>query len=166
MVFYPSCADKGVLCEHLRAFDFDQCDHLWDWPEDSANFSWFEIEDFQSFDGVEATVFPTSDEEKKDYPKTAWALHTRTRVWASSRDLEQQNEVIRAARKQFGGCFINDSYGKNRYIPVPPDLRDSVARGIYLVPSTGPIPPSPTIPAPRTLAPVSSTTASSPSPLD
>jgi len=40
--------------------------------------------------------------------------------------------VIRAARKKFGGYFTNDWYGKNRYIRVKPDVRDAVARGIYL----------------------------------
>ncbi|MFC1999282.1 hypothetical protein ACFLXE_00805 [Chloroflexota bacterium] len=35
-------------------------------------------------------------------------------------------------RKRFGGDFVNDCYGKNRYIPIEPDLRDAIARGIYL----------------------------------
>jgi hypothetical protein len=61
-----------------------------------------------------------------------WALHTRTRVWASPADKNHQNETIRAARGRFGGHFYNDWYGKNRYIRCEPDGRDAVARGIYI----------------------------------
>ena len=132
VVLYPDCVDKDTLCRYLRAFNFEPCDHLWDWPKGSQHFHWFESDNFRSFDGVEATVYPTRDKEREDYPQSTWALHTRTRTSASASDKEQQNDVIRSARKQFGGCFVNDCYGKNRYTPITSDPRDSVARGIYL----------------------------------
>ena len=132
IVLYPDRADRRTLCGHLRAFDFEPCEHLWDWPKASRHFHWFERGDFRSFDGVEATVYPARDAEKKRYPKSTWILHTRTRIWASVSDREQQNSVIRSARRQFGGCFVNDSHGKNRYTPIAPDHRNPAARGIYL----------------------------------
>ena len=133
MVLYPDRADWRALCSHLRACNFEPCEHLWNWPKGSRHFHWFEHRDFRSFDGVEATVYPTKDAEKKRYPQSTWALHTRTRVWASASDRQQQNSVIRSARRQFGGRFVNDSYGgTNRYIPITLDLRDPVARGIYI----------------------------------
>ena len=77
-------------------------------------------------------MYPTSAEEKVEYPRSDWALHTRTRSSASEGDRKQQNEVIRSARRNFGGSFVNDWCGKNRYTPIEPDPRDAVARGIYL----------------------------------
>ena len=132
IILYPNSPDKPMLCTHLREFDFQPCTHLWNWPKGSKHFQWFESADFISFDGVEATVFPTGTEAKKDYPRSAWALHTRTRSSASEGDRKQQNDVVRSARRKFGGSFVNDWYGKNRYTPLEPDPRDAVARGIYL----------------------------------
>lgn len=132
IVLYPDRANKRTLCNHLRAFRFEPCKHLWRWPKGSRHFHWFERCDFRSFDGVEATVYPPKDVEKERHPQATWALHTRTRIWASASDKEQQNTVIRSARKQFGGYFVNDSYGKNRYTPIVPDSRDPAARGLYL----------------------------------
>ena len=132
IVFYPNSSDKNMLCAHLREFGFLPCTHLWNWPKSSKNFQWFEDTDFVSFDGVEATVYPTRAGEKEDYPQSLWAIHTRTRSSASQGDRKQQNEVIRTARRKFGGSFVNDCYGKNRYTTIEPDPRDAAARGIYL----------------------------------
>ncbi len=87
--------------------------------------------EYQSYDGVEATIFaPTEGLDEGSRP-CAWALHTRTRASASPADKEQQNCVVRAARKRFGGPFHNDSAGKNRYTKIEDDGRDAPSRGIY-----------------------------------
>ena len=132
IILYPNSADKKVLCTHLAYYSFQPASHLWNWPKGSRTFQWFEEAGFISFQGVQATVYPTSSEEKRDYPKSPWALHTRTSAFASEGDRIQQNEVVRSARRKFGGSFVNDWYGKNRYTPIEPDPRDPVARGIYL----------------------------------
>ncbi len=132
IVLYPARANRRTLCSHLRSFSFESCEHLGNWPKGSRHFHWFERDDFRSFDGVEATVYPARDTEKERCPQLTWVLHTRTRMWASADDKEQQNSVIRSARRQFGGSFVNDSYGTNRYTPIVPDPRDPAARGIYL----------------------------------
>lgn len=132
IVLYPINASRDELKNHLFKLGFQPCDHLWDWPKESLHFWWFEDAQYKSFDGVEATIYPREDEEKERYPRGDWALHTRTRASASAGDHEYQNFVIKTARKKFGGDFTNDWYGKNRYIPIEPDQRDAVARGIYL----------------------------------
>ena len=132
MVLYPHSATKSSICDHLRASNFKPTNHLWSWPAGSKHYRWYQSNDFLSFDGVEATVYPTSDEERIAYAQSTWALHTRTRASASIGDKNQQNHMIRSARKRFGGSFTNDWYGKNRYTPTDPDPRDAVARGIYL----------------------------------
>ena len=132
VVLYPPKVEKEPLCKFLKEYGFDPCEHLWAWPEAAEHYQWFSPVDFESFDGVEAAVYPVQDSERELFPESKWALHTRTRVAASTIDRKRQNAVIRAARKRFGGSFYNDGYGRNRYIPIEPDRRDSVARGIYL----------------------------------
>lgn len=129
---YPKSASKKELREHLRSLGFQKTGHLWDWPQGSTHFFWFESEDYKSINGVEATIYPPSEEEQQRYGSCEWALHTRTRAGASSFDREQQNNVIRSARRRFGGNFYNDWYGKNRYIEVDKDEKGPVGRGIFL----------------------------------
>jgi len=132
IVFHPKSASKEEIKRHLLMLGFRSCQHLWDWPKGSLHFHWFEARENLSFDGVEATIFARSAEEKHREPGSDWGLHTRTRAVASSGDLEQQNFLIKTARKKFGGNFFNDWQGRNRYIPIESNPRDAVARGIYL----------------------------------
>jgi hypothetical protein len=125
-------ATREQLREHLSSFGYLPSGHLRSWPEGSLNYYWLERQEYKSFDGVEATIFPVASEKRDQYGGCEWALHTRTRVAASSFDLEQQNTIIRTARKKFGGFFINDAYGKNRYTPVEKDTRGPIGRGIFL----------------------------------
>jgi hypothetical protein len=133
IVFYPESATKEELCRLLIINGFRRCQHLWNWPQGSAHFAWFEPSDFKSIDGVEATVYVPSDDERRPAGETcAWALHTRTRASASSHDKNQQNVIVRLARKEFGGSFVNDWHGKNRYTPVQMGETGPVGRGIFL----------------------------------
>ena len=132
IVLYPPKVGRETLCKFLKECGFDPCEHLWSWPKGAKHYQWFSQVGYESFDGVEATVYPVKDSERELFPGSKWALHTRTRVAASTNDRKRQNAVIRAARKRFGGSFYNDGYGRNRYSPTEPDRRDAVARGIYL----------------------------------
>jgi hypothetical protein len=131
IILYPQLASKTQLRKLLVQHGFEKCQHLWDWPKGSLHFQWFDEEDFKSTTGVEATICPPTEEEQRVHGPCKWALHTRTRAFASSFDRDQQNCVIRSARKEFGGHFINDWHGKNRYTPVGPDTKGPVGRGIY-----------------------------------
>lgn len=133
VILHPKNATRDQLRQLLEKRGYHPTDHLWDWPKGSLNYHWFDRTDYRSFDGVEATIYPPSDENKlKKLGQCAWALHTRTRVSASPADKQEQNETIRAARQMFGGSFYNDWYGNNRYTPIEEDSRDAPARGIYL----------------------------------
>jgi len=131
--FHPQRASKEALEALLREYGYRPCGHLWNWPKGSLHFHLFENRDFLSYDGVEATIFPPSAEEIEELGPCEWALQTRTRSSASPYDKHQQDEIIREARKRYGGSFYNDWQGKNRYNNPDPDQRDAVARGIYLV---------------------------------
>jgi hypothetical protein len=133
ITLYPKAASRDELSRVLRNLGFTPVEHLWDWPKGSLHFSWFDRTDYRSFDGVEATIYPPSEDQQKKLGRSAWALHTRTRASASPADKEQQNTVIRIVRQKFGGNFYNDCYGTNRYIKTEEDPRLPVARGIYLV---------------------------------
>ena len=131
VTLHPETSDKRGLQALLVEFGFERCGHLWNWPEGSLHFRWFSDVEYRSFDGVEATIFaPTKalDEGSRPCP---WALHTRTRTSASPADREQQNRIVRAARKRFSGAFYNDSAGKNRYTRIEDDGRDAPSRGLY-----------------------------------
>ena len=131
VTLHPETSDKRELQALLVEFGFERCGHLWNWPEGSLHFRWFSDVEYQSYDGVEATIFaPTEALDEASRP-CAWALHTRTRASASPADREQQNRIVRAARKRFGGAFHNDSAGKNRYTRIEDDGRDAPSRGIY-----------------------------------
>ncbi len=133
MILYPKTASKETLRKHLVSLGFQKCDHLWPWPKGSIHFSWFESEDFQSVDGVEATIFPLEREETEKHGGCEWGMHTRTRASASPSDRQKQNEVIRTARKAFGGQFTNDgAYGNNHYIAIEDDGKSPAGRGIFL----------------------------------
>ncbi len=117
----------------LRERGFQPCGHLWDWPKGSLHFNFFEDKDFLSYDGVEATISPPSEDRTKELGPCEWALHIRTRASASPYDKYLQDELVREARRRYGGSFYNDWRGRNRYNNTPSDGRDAVARGIFLV---------------------------------
>jgi len=133
IILHPRNATRDQLKQFLEHRGYTRTEHLWDWPKGSLNYHWFDRSDFRSFDGVEATIYPpTDDENVKKLGQCDWALHTRTRSSGSVADKQEQNETIRAARQKFGGSFYNDWNGKDRYTPVHEDGRDAPARGIYL----------------------------------
>lgn len=133
IVFYPRKATRDDLVKFLKQRGYRPTKHMWEWPKGTVHLHWFEISDFKSFDGVESSVFPLSEESRVNLKTSCtWAIHTRTRAAASAVDRGQQNETIRAARKQFGGYFYNDWNGKNRYIPVEQNS-SPIARGLYLL---------------------------------
>ncbi len=132
IVLHPKSGTRDEIKQHLLLLGFRSCQHLWDWPKDSLHLFWYEERDSLSFDGVEATIFPRSAEEKVREPGSDWGLHTRTRATASPGDRNYQNFLIKTARKRFGGNFVNDWYGRNRYTAVEKDPQDATARGIYL----------------------------------
>lgn len=133
ITFHPETSDKRRLKALLDDLGFEPARHLWDWPKGSLHFHWFNDVEYQSYEGVEATIFPPNEALESGSPPCAWALHTRTRAWASPADMKQQNLVVRTARARFGGAFYNDSAGKNRYTKVEDDGRDAPSRGVYLV---------------------------------
>ena len=132
VTLHPEMSDKRGLQALLVEFGFERCGHLWNWPEGSLHFRWFSDVEYQSYDGVEATIFAPTEALEKGGRPCAWALHTRTRASASPADREQQNRIVRAARRRFGGAFLNDSAGKNRYTRIEDDGRDALSRGLYL----------------------------------
>ena len=132
LTFYPTIAKKRQLKNLLVELGFKPTSHLWEWPKGSIHFHWFNQTDYLSYDGVEATVYSPDQGDTQRFGQCDWALHTRTRIWASPADLDQQNYVVRIARARFGGKFYNDSAGTNRYTKVEEDHRDAPSRGVYL----------------------------------
>ncbi|MDP9353481.1 MAG: hypothetical protein M3P51_18330 [Chloroflexota bacterium] len=133
IAFYPESATKQDLRLHLLSHGFIPGRSGWPRLPNHAYFYWFEAKDFQSTGGVEATIRPPDEWDNHEgmrVPPGPWVLHTRTKVWVSSFDKEKQNEVIRTARRKFGGSFFNDWYGINRYTKVEKDQHSPVERGI------------------------------------
>lgn len=136
IAFYPKSASKEDLRRHLLAHNFTQLRSAWPRLPNYTHFYWFEERDFRSTGGVEATIRPREDwdnHEGMKQPPCTWVLHTRTKVWVSCFDKEKQNEVIRTARRNFGGTFYNDWYGINRYTQIEMDHHSPMERGIILV---------------------------------
>ena len=100
-------------------------------------YFWFDEVDFRSRVGVSASIYQTGEpddgERVTNIPAQTWVLHTRTRASATSYDREKQNDVIRNARRLFGGRFYNDWHGWNRYTPVEADTRTPAERGIRML---------------------------------
>ena len=128
----PETSDKQGLKALLLELGFEPCNLIWDRSEEALHFHWFTDVGYQSYDGVEATIFAPAEAHQGDSPPCPWALHTRTRASASPADRKQQNLVVRTARARFGGSFLNDGAGKNRYTKIEDDGRDAPSRGIYL----------------------------------
>ena len=118
ITLYTKKATKTSLTKFLLGNGFQKTKHFIE-ELNNANalhYIWYEFENFQSSSGVEASIEKISIEEQKEYQCSEWILHTRTRSSGSFEDKQKQNEIIRIARKQFGGSFYNDWYGTNRYI--------------------------------------------------
>lgn len=128
LTLYPRKASKVDLKEYIESLGFRRCKHFWDWPKGTLNYSWFDERDFRSIDGVSADVFPVSGEELA-ITGNEWALHVRNLYSASWYDVKKLNDVLRGAKKLFGGTIKGD-YGTNRYAPLWEDDSTPISRGV------------------------------------
>lgn len=131
LTLYPSKASRSDLKEYLEGLGFRKCGHFWDWPDGTLNYSWFDLRDFRSIDGVSADIFPVSGDEL-EITGNEWALHVRNLYSASWFDVKMLNDVLRDARKRFGGTIKGD-YGTNRYAPLWEDTSTPISRGISAI---------------------------------
>ena len=131
VTLYPQKATRDDLKKYLEMLGFEKCKHLWDWPKGTLNYSWFDHEDFKSIDGVSADIYPVSGDELS-ITTNEWALHVRNLASASWHDVKMFNEVLRGARKLFGGTIQGD-YGTNRYAPLWNDDSTPISRGISAI---------------------------------
>jgi len=122
ITLYTKKATKSRLIKYLRDHDFYKVKHFIDSFNDENNlhYMWFGSKNNESTAGVESTIIKVDNDLKKQFKCSDWILHTRTKYNGSFEDKAKQNEIIKSARKQFGGTFYNDGYGTNRYI----DLND------------------------------------------
>lgn len=130
---FPKLASPEQLIECLKELGFEIGENIfWPGPEGTVSLFWSQPEDYQSTSGVDASIFPLDEEGKKVWnTSNGWAIRTRTSIWASSFDQEYQNTAVRSIRKQFGGTFYNDHFGKNRYIAIEKVASTPASRGIY-----------------------------------
>ena len=119
---------REELKNYLESMGFVKCKYFWDWPKGTLNYSWFDYEDFKSIDGVSSDIYPLSGEELS-VTGNNWALHVRNLYGASWHDVKMLNDVLRVARKLFGGTIKGD-YGTNRYAPLWDDDSTPISRGI------------------------------------
>ncbi|WP_206617497.1 hypothetical protein [Geovibrio thiophilus] len=128
LTLYPEDASKNDLKKYLESWGFIKCGHLWDWPQGTLNYSWFVYDEFKSIDGVSADIFPVVGDDES-ITKSKWALHVRNTYSASWHDVKMLNDVLRGARKLFGGIIKGD-YGTNRYAPLWEDKSSPLSRGL------------------------------------
>ena len=128
VTLYPGEATKKELKGYLESLGFKKCGHFWDWPKGTLNYSWFDHEDSKSIDGVSADIYPVSNEEL-EITGNKWALHVRNVYSASWHDVKMLNDVLRGARRLFGGTIQGD-YGTNRYAPLWNDESTPISRGV------------------------------------
>jgi hypothetical protein len=131
LTLYPDKATKQELKTYLEDLGFRKCKHLWDWPAGTLNYSWFDEQDFKSIDGVSADVYPVSGEELQ-MTGNDWALHVRNLYSASWHDVKKLNDVLRGARRLFGGTIKGD-YGTNIYAPLWKDESTPLSRGVAAI---------------------------------
>lgn len=132
LVLYPNSAGKAELVSFVESFDNVRAgSHLWDWPTGAVHFFWFDNTDYKSTAGVEITIYPVRDSERK-LSRSAWAMHVRNTYSASWHDVEMLNRILRTGRKRFGGDIFGD-YGKNRYAPLWDDESTPISRGLAWV---------------------------------
>lgn len=132
---FPKSATRDELIDTIKALGFTVGENLfWPGPKGTINLFWSEAIDFKSTSGVDASIFPLDDEGKEAWNSTNdWAVRTRTSIWASSFDLDHQNNTVRTIRKKFKGSFHNDHYGNNRYNVIEKVKSTPASRGIYSV---------------------------------
>jgi len=131
VTLYPKKATRDNLKNYLEDLGFEKCEHFWDWPKGTLNYSWFDHEDFKSIDGVSADIYPVSGDELS-ITGNKWALHVRNLYSASWHDVKMFNDVLRGARKLFGGTLQGD-YGTNRYATLWDDKSTPISRGISAI---------------------------------
>lgn len=138
ITLYVKTATKNGLIKILHAHGFKKSKHFIDElnNNDMLHFKWFGVDNYESTAGVEATVFRASDESKIRYNCSDWILHTRTKFSGSFEDKQKQNEIIKIARRQFGGTFYNDWYGTNKYTKLSDYRKFSpLEKGISIIAS-------------------------------
>jgi hypothetical protein len=120
ITLYPKQSTKTKLINFLKQNGFIKTEHYLKEMNTSEilHYHWFNDNDCISFDGVEATIYKISDDEKVKNNCTEWILHTRTKASASREDKAQQNNIIKKARQIFKGSFYNDWYGTNKYTNI------------------------------------------------
>lgn len=131
LTLYPKKATKQELRIYLEGLGFRRCRHLWNWPAGTLNYSWFDHKDFKSIDGVSADIYPVSGEEL-EVSGNPWALHVRNVYSASWYDVKMLNDVLRGARKLFGGTIKGD-YGTNTYAPLWENTSTPISRGVAAI---------------------------------
>lgn len=131
LTLYPKTASRDSLKAYLEGLGFTRCDHLWDWPAGTLNYLWFDHQEYRSIDGVSADIYPTA-ERTDEFSECGWALHVRNLYCASWHDVKMLNDVLRGARKNFGGTIHGD-YGTNRYAPLWEDRSTPISRGVAAV---------------------------------
>jgi hypothetical protein len=131
LTLYPRNASRSELKTFLEGLGFKKSKHLWDWPAGTLNYSWFDERDFRSIDGVSADVYPVVGAEAK-ITGNGWAMHVRNLYSASWHDVKMLNDVLRGARKLYGGTIKGD-YGTNRYAPLWKDESTPISRGVAAV---------------------------------
>lgn len=131
LTLYPNQASKQELKTYIESLGFQKCKHFWDWPDGTLNYSWFDYADFKSIVGVSADVYPLSGDEL-EVTGNPWALHVRNRYSASWHDVKMLNDLLRGARRMFGGTIKGD-YGTNRYAPLWEDNSTPISRGVSAV---------------------------------
>lgn len=131
LTLYPQKASRKDLSNYLKDLGFVRCGHFWDWPKGTLNYMWFDHMDFRSIDGVSADVYPVKDDDK-GITGNEWALHVRNLYSASWHDVKMLNDVLKGAKKLFGGTIKGD-YGTNRYAPLWKDDSTPMSRGISAI---------------------------------
>lgn len=131
LTLYPKSASRDSLKAYVESLGFSRCSHLWDWPPGTLNYAWFDHRDYRSIDGVSADIYPTTG-RTDEISECGWALHVRNSACASWHDVHMLNEVVRGARKLFGGRILGD-YGTNRYAPLWEDRSTPLSRGVTAV---------------------------------
>jgi hypothetical protein len=128
LTLYPKQASRAELKGYLESLGFKKTKHLWDWPRGTLNYAWFEPRDYKSIDGVSADIYPVEADKIEKYGN-GWALHVRNLYSASWFDVVMLNDVLRGARRRFGGTIRGD-YGTNKYAPLWQDTSTPISRGI------------------------------------
>lgn len=131
ITLYPKKASRDDLKKYVESLGFKKCAHFWVWPKGTLNYAWFNYEDFKSIDGVSADIYPVSDDEE-NIKGGGWALHVQNRYSASWHDVKMLNDVLKGAKKLFGGTIKGD-YGTNRYASLWEDNSTPLSRGVSAV---------------------------------